>query len=102
MPRRRCHGSGLANLTQYEEVRSGNVVIKPSSLRAAIYVRVSTGGQEDNYSPKTQEEACRAYCARHGYEVDEANVYREVFSGADLHARPELRRLRRAAKGGRS
>src|SRR5215213_7342295 len=68
--------------------------------RAAIYVRVSTGGQEENYSPKTQEDACRAYCLKQGYEVDDEHVYREVFSGTRLYERPELERLRMATSKG--
>lgn len=45
---------------------------------AALYVRVSSEGQADNYSPETQEAAERAFAARHGFTVDEAHVYREV------------------------
>ena len=38
------------------------------SVRAAVYVRVSTPGQEaDGTSLETQEAACRQYAAEHGY-----------------------------------
>ena len=67
-----------------------------SALRAAIYIRVSTGNQEDNYSPKTQEDACRRYCATREYDVAEEHIFRETFTGADdaFWYRPELTRLR--------
>jgi site-specific DNA recombinase len=67
------------------------------TTKAAIYVRVSTAGQEeDGSSLETQEEACRGYAAEHGYDVTE--VYREVFSGAEYWDRPELTRLRDAMR----
>ena len=67
--------------------------------RAGIYVRVSTGGQEqDGTSLETQEAACRAYAAQHGYIVSEGHVYREVHSGADLHGRPLLTAMRAAVR----
>src|SRR5215207_8233897 len=52
-----------------------------------IYSRVSSAGQEDGYSLATQEQACRAWCAKRGLTV--ASVASEVWSGADRH-RPEL------------
>src|SRR4051794_20163325 len=70
-------------------------------LRAAIYVRVSTGAQEEEgTSLGTQERACREYAAERGYVVDEAHVYREVHTGTELWERPELTRLRDHIKGG--
>ena len=61
--------------------------------RAAIYVRVSTRGQDDQgTSPETQEAAGRVYGAEHGYEV--ATVYREVHTGTELWERPQLTALR--------
>jgi len=68
--------------------------------RAALYPRVSDPGQRDNYSLGTQEEAMRAYAAEHGYTVDDAHVYREVFTGTELDERPELTRLRDAMARG--
>ncbi|MGE3913803.1 MAG: recombinase family protein [Chloroflexota bacterium] len=67
-------------------------------MKAAVYIRVSTGGQEENYSPKTQEDACRAYCAEQGYELSEGQIYRETFTGAALHERPKLADLRSAVR----
>src|SRR5687768_8201397 len=52
-----------------------------------IYCRVSSTGQEDGYSLRTQEAACRAWAAERALPV--ASVAREVWSGADRH-RPEL------------
>ena len=67
--------------------------------RAAIYVRVSTAGQEqDGTSLETQEAACRRYAAERGYTVDESHVYREVHTGVELWERPQLTRLREAIR----
>src|SRR3954452_11094845 len=67
--------------------------------RAAIYVRVSSVGQEqDGTSLGTQEERCRAYAAEHGYTIDDADVYREVFTGTELWERPQLTRPREAVR----
>lgn len=53
--------------------------------RAAIYRRVSTEEQQDNYSLGSQEKECRALCERLGYTVvaDEADVH----TGAKLNRR---------------
>ena len=66
------------------------------TARAALYLRVSDPSQEGNYSLGTQETDGRAHCAERGYEVVE--VYREVFTGVYLDARPELTRLRRSVE----
>ena len=67
--------------------------------RAGIYVRVSTGKQEETgTSLDTQEAACRSYAIDHGYSIDEAHVYRETFSGVELWERPNLTRLREAIR----
>jgi len=67
-------------------------------VKAAIYCRVSSDGQEDNTSLPTQEEACRRFAAERGYVVDD--IYREVQSGFDLWERPQLTALREAARRG--
>jgi site-specific DNA recombinase len=67
---------------------------------AAIYVRVSSKGQEDNYSLETQEAACRTYAAERSYRVDDARIYREVHTAAELWERPQLTALRAALRGG--
>lgn len=53
-----------------------------------LYCRVSSTGQEDNSSLRTQEERCRAYAAEQGWEV--AEVFREVHTGSELFERPQL------------
>src|SRR5262245_22074077 len=67
--------------------------------RAAIYCRVSTAGQEaEGTSLVTQEEQCRTYAAEQGYAVDEAHVYRDVYTGTELWERPQLTTLREAIR----
>jgi site-specific DNA recombinase len=61
-------------------------------LRAAIYCRVSTTGQEDNSSLSTQEDACRVFARDQGWNV--VQMFREVFTGTELFERPELSKLR--------
>ncbi len=39
-------------------------------MRTAIYCRVSSAGQEENYSLATQEASCRAYAAEQGWGRD--------------------------------
>src|SRR5580765_5285710 len=68
-----------------------------AARRAALYVRVSTSGQElDGSSLETQEMACGAYAGAHGASVVE--VYREVYSGTELWDRPRLSALREAVR----
>jgi len=67
-------------------------------MKAAIYCRVSTTMQEDNYSLPTQEEACRKHAAALGYEV--AALYQDVHSGYELWERKGLTALREAARTG--
>src|SRR5215211_6888887 len=55
--------------------------------RVHIYCRVSSAGQEDNYSLDVQEAACRAWAADRGLPV--TSIAREVFSSGELH-RPQL------------
>lgn len=58
---------------------------------AAIYTRVSTSNQEDNYSLSTQLAACQKYAQDHKLEVVEKLA--DVESGAAL-SRPGLDKLR--------
>jgi site-specific DNA recombinase len=65
-------------------------------MKAAIYCRVSTEGQEqDGTSLQTQLEACQKYCQVKGYEVD--YKFSEARSGLSLE-RPELTKLREIIK----
>jgi site-specific DNA recombinase len=67
----------------------------PTTRRAALYIRVSSKTQEeDGTSLATQEQRCRAYCAEHGYTVDEAHCFIEVHTGAELWERPRLTAMR--------
>jgi site-specific DNA recombinase len=78
---------------------------------AAIYVRVSSAAQAESKDtatsgdePKqetsldTQLARCREYTTAHGYVVDEAHIYREVYTGVELWERPQLTRLREAVR----
>jgi site-specific DNA recombinase len=76
---------------------------KPRHQRssAGLYCRVSSPGQEeDGTSLDTQEARCRHYATEHGYLVDDAHVYREVYTGAELWERPKLTMLRSAIRQG--
>ena len=72
-----------------------------SQPRAAVYVRVSTAGQEaEGTSLDSQEAYCRQHAATQGYDVAEGHVYREVFTGTELWDRPRLNQLRGAIRAG--
>lgn len=68
-------------------------------LRAAIYVRVSSTHQErEGASLETQEAACRQFCMEKGWLILEPYVYRETHKRWLLHERPEMTKLREAAR----
>jgi site-specific DNA recombinase len=69
------------------------------SKRAAIYCRVSTSKQEDNYSLASQLENCRRFAQDKGYECSDQFTYQEVASGFTLD-RPKLTNLRDALRRG--
>jgi DNA invertase Pin-like site-specific DNA recombinase len=48
---------------------------KGENIKVAIYARVST--EEQN--PKTQEEMCKTYCERQGYEL--FKIYTDIYTG---------------------
>ncbi|MFC1913733.1 recombinase family protein [Chloroflexota bacterium] len=65
---------------------------KDKTMKAAIYCRVSSEGQErDGTSLQTQMENCVSYCQGKGYEV--SYRFSEAYSGLSLE-RPELDKLR--------
>jgi len=66
--------------------------------RAAIYTRVSSAQQEDNYSLATQEAACRDKAAALGYEV--IGVTTDVMTGAELWERQGLSAVRALVQAG--
>ncbi len=60
-------------------------------MKAVIYLRVSDPSQVDNNSLETQEEVCRKYAEKHGYEVVER--FREEGISAKNTNREALKRL---------
>ena len=60
--------------------------------RAAIYTRVSSPGQGDNYSLPTQEAACRAFAAERGWSI--VGVYSDIHTRTELWERTQLSALR--------
>jgi len=68
-------------------------------IRAGIYLRISTSGQEDGSSLDVQEDDCRAHAAERGYEL--TSVYTDVHSGADLWHRPQLQEVLADAAAGK-
>ena len=63
-----------------------------TTLRTAIYCRVSTPGQKNTTSLPEQERLTRAHAAALGWQVSESHVYKEVEGGEDLY-RPCMDRL---------
>lgn len=65
-------------------------------MRAAIYVRVSTGQQVEGTSLDRQEELCRNKAKELGYSPDQIDLFREEgFSGEDISIRPVMSNLRK-------
>jgi site-specific DNA recombinase len=69
-----------------------------SPKRAAIYCRVSSTGQKDNSSLRTQKAGCRAFCAERGYQL--VDVFSDVYTGALYRERPALTALRQRVRAG--
>jgi len=67
---------------------------------AALYVRVSDKKQDapDKTSLATQEQGEHGWAREHGWLTDERFTYRERHTGEELWERPELTRLREAAR----
>src|SRR5215213_487523 len=66
--------------------------------RCAIYIRVSSAGQQDGYSLETQEDRCRSHADELGLTV--VTVFRDVHTGAEWRERPGLTQLREAVRQG--
>lgn len=62
-----------------------------TTMRAVLYLRVSTVEQVSNLSLDTQERACRDYCDRNGIEI--VRVFREEGESATTLDRPRLTEL---------
>src|SRR4051812_17209771 len=74
--------------------------IGASTMKAAIYARVSTEKQGREQTVDSQLDALRRWASAHGHELNDAHVYiDEGYSGARLD-RPALDRLRDAAREG--
>ena len=68
------------------------------TLRAAIYVRISSKKQEEGYSKEFQREQCIARCIDQGYLVDEdKHLFAETHTGTEYRERPILSAMRQAA-----
>ncbi len=67
---------------------------------AALYARVSTKGQADNYSLPSQLRAMREYAIEKGYRILPRFEYIEIGHLGDTLDRPELTKLRRAVLRG--
>ena len=57
-------------------------------MTAVLYVRVSTEEQADNYSLRTQEDACRKYCKANDLGV--AKVFEDAGASAKTTNRPQF------------
>lgn len=71
--------------------------------RAAIYARIATPAQmpgESEFALENQIAEARSYCQKQGYSISEQHIYHEVFTGTEYKNRPQLSRLRDAAKQG--
>jgi site-specific DNA recombinase len=62
---------------------------------AAVYARVSTSKQEEEgTSLETQVERCRAFAQERGLSVPDELVFKETWTGAELHERDRLGDIR--------
>jgi site-specific DNA recombinase len=59
---------------------------------AAIYARVSSDEQADNYSLTSQVTLCLDYAQKNGLDVRDEYIFREDYSGAE-RSRPELDKI---------
>ncbi len=70
-------------------------------MRAAAYLRVSTCKQEvEGTSLDGQAQVCCGRATNDGHAVSQDDVFREVFTGVEYDARPELARLRQRKGAG--
>lgn len=68
-------------------------------MKAVIYTRVSTASQgDDGTSLSSQASSCRKYASDN--KLDVVDVVEDVYSGAYLHERPGLTRLREGVRSG--
>ena len=67
-----------------------------NAFRAVIYTRVSSQGQEDNSSLRTQSAACCAYAEERGWQI--VGIFSDVHTGAEYRERPGLSALRQQTR----
>src|SRR5258708_3420597 len=95
-PRSPCWRRGVASCsTTYLETAEGDIIMA-MAVRAALYLRVSTGRQADNdLSIPDQRRQAKAYCASRGWEI--IADYVEPGASATDDRRPEFQRMIDAA-----
>lgn len=100
-PRRRSPG-GLPCLSATErEPAMQRKRTAVETVRAALYLRVSSRMQEeDGTSLQSQEERCRVFAAERGFSIAPEHVFTEIHTGVELWERPKLTALRQAARAG--
>lgn len=62
-------------------------------MRAVIYTRVSTKGQEDGFSIDAQEKRCKAWLEGNNPEANLIDIYHEVGSGGSVDGRPVYKEM---------
>ena len=67
-------------------------------MKAAIYIRLSSEEQVDNWSLGAQLERCQAFADTNGWQV--VKVYEDAGFSAKSDQRPDLQRLLRDAEAG--
>jgi len=79
---------------------SRRIETTPLPRYAATYARVSTLRQDGvkKTSMETQETGCKRWALEHDWLLDEQFAYRDRHTGEELWERPELTRLREAAR----
>ena len=84
----RWDASTVSRLLRLHRLSAGepSVPETETKLATAVYVRVSTSGQEDDASPEAQEAACVELAESLGHRVHEADVCRDVGSGGGADA----------------
>jgi site-specific DNA recombinase len=69
-------------------------------INAAIYMRVSSPGQEENYSLPDQLKDSSNYCSEMGYRVSEQHIYNDGAQRSYTLNRPGLDAVRDAIRRG--
>lgn len=71
----------------------------PTQRSAAIYIRVSTHGKQEELSPDSQKKLALEYAKTHGYMVSSHHIFLDSgISGRTAEKRPEFKRMIALAK----